>query len=72
MTHHKHHTNSFIRDLGKITKPVSHIIETGIHSVEHVASAPFNAIEKSAGSLSMPLVIGGIAVLAFVIMQNRR
>ncbi len=74
MTHHKHHSNihSFIKDVAKITKPIGHILETGIHSTEHVLTAPVKALEKASGNLTIPLVIGGVAILAFVVMQNRR
>jgi hypothetical protein len=60
--------------IAKITKPLGHAIEKGIHSAENVMTAPIHELglttRSLGGSLSIPLIVGGVAVLFFV--MNRR
>ena len=76
MGHHKHNTSikSFIHGIsketkviGKATKPLGHVIESGFHTAEHVMSAPLHELSslgKSLGSsFAIPLAIGGVVVI---------
>jgi len=75
MGHHRHHTSmkSFLHDIGKVTKPVGHVIESGFHTAEHVITAPIHEIGslgKSLGSsLTIPLAIGGVVVI-YLLMKK--
>ena len=55
MGHHKHNTSikSFIHGIsketkviGKATKPLGHVIESGFHTAEHVMSAPLHELSS--------------------------
>ena len=82
MGHHKHSytMNNFIHDVGKVTKPVTHFLapvattvnKDFLHVVDTNAGMVNNAVNKTTSNLSLPLVIGGVAVLAIVLMQQRR
>ena len=82
MGHHRHHTSmkSFIHGIAhetkviaKATKPLGHIIESGLHTAEHIMTAPIHelgSLGKSLGSsLSIPLVIGGVVVIYFLMRK---
>jgi len=84
MGHHKHHysLNKFIHDVGKVTKPVTHNLgkiggtlnKDFNHVVDTQAGMVNNMVNKTASTasnLSLPLMIGGVAVLAFMVMQKR-
>jgi hypothetical protein len=81
MGHHKHHysLNNFIKDAGKVTKPVTHFFtpiaktvnKDFIHVVDTNAGMVNNAVNKTTSNLSLPLVIGGVAIVAFIVMQKR-
>ncbi len=81
MGHHKHSytMNNFIHDVGKVTKPVTHLLtpvtktvnKDFLHVVDTNAGMVNNAVNKTTSNLSLPLVIGGVAVLAFIMTQRR-
>ena len=75
MGHHKHHTTmkSFMHDISKVTKPIGHVINSGVHTAEHIITAPIHEIGeigKSLGSnLTIPLAIGGVVVVFFLMRK---
>lgn len=82
MGHHKHNSSikSFIHSvsketkvLGKSTKPLGHVIESGFHTAEHVMTAPIHelgSLGKSLGSsMTIPLAIGGVVVIYFLMRK---
>jgi hypothetical protein len=72
---------NFIHDVGHITKPihkdivglVSGVGKTANHMIDTQASVANNLIHtggSTLSSLSLPLAIGGVAILAFMMMKK--
>ena len=83
MGHHKHHYSmkSFIKDVGKVTKPlhkdaasvISGMNKDFNHIVDTQAGIANNLINKGSStlsSLSMPLMIGGAAILIYFVTKK--
>jgi uncharacterized ion transporter superfamily protein YfcC len=83
MGHHKHHysLNSFIHDVGKVTKPIHKDIASLVsgankdlnHIVDTQSNIANNLINKSSStlsSLSMPLMLVGGAVLIYMVTKK--
>ena len=81
---HKHHYSmkNFIHDIGHVTKPIHKDIvglvsgagKTFNHVVDTQASVANNLIHtggSTLSSLALPLAIGGVASLAFMMMKNK-
>jgi len=73
---------NFIHDMGHVTKPlhkdvvglVNGVGKTFNHVVDSQAGIANNLIHTSGSalsSLSLPLAIGGVAILAFMLMKNK-
>ena len=72
---------NFIHDVGHITKPihkdivglVSGVGKTANHMIDTQANVANNLIHtggSTLSSLSLPLAIGGVAILAFMMMKK--
>ena len=73
MGHHhkkKYSLGSFLKDAGKITRPIN---KDFIHVIDSSTGVANNLINKSAGTLSsmaIPLAIGGLVVVYFVMTKK--
>ena len=73
MGHHhkkKYSLGSFLKDAGKITKPLN---KDFIHVIDSSTGVLNNVVNKSAGtlsSLSIPLMIGGLIVGYYLITKK--
>ena len=84
MGHHRHHYSlkNFLHDAGTVTKPlhkdlqgIAHAVNQDFNKVVDTQSGIANNLIKTGGStlssLSLPLAIGGVAILAFMLMKNK-
>ena len=86
MKHRHHHNFNFIKEISKVTKPISHQIQISYPKVSHdlgsvlkgtahtittVTGQVGHTIEATSNSLAIPLAIGAVCLVGFFIMKNK-